>query len=233
MHFPAAGSGLERYAARFGAVEINSTFYRSHRPDTWARWGASVPSSFRFAVKLPKAISHERRLVGCKDLVQRLLDETAVLGDKLAVLLLQLPPTLKYDASLIEDFLTSLTASTAAKVVCEPRHPSWFETAPERALDRLGVARVAADPARVPLAAQPGGWRGLSYWRLHGSPQMYRSPYGADRLADYAVALDEDGAATRPSWWIFDNTASGAAAEDALTLQRIEQARRGSFRGID
>ena len=62
QHFPTAGSHLERYAARFGAVEINSSFYRSHRPQTYAKWAASVPEHFRFAVKVPKSITHQHRL---------------------------------------------------------------------------------------------------------------------------------------------------------------------------
>jgi uncharacterized protein YecE (DUF72 family) len=52
---------LERYATRFSAAEINSTFHRSHKPQTLTRWAASVPDDFRFAAKLPKKISHELR----------------------------------------------------------------------------------------------------------------------------------------------------------------------------
>src|SRR6188768_857106 len=73
--FPGTGSHLERYAAMFDAVEINSSFYRPHKPETYARWAASVPAGFRFAVKLPKAITHERRLVECRDLVERFARE--------------------------------------------------------------------------------------------------------------------------------------------------------------
>lgn len=216
--FPREGSGLERYAARFSCVEVNSSFYRSHRPATWARWGATVPQGFRFAVKVPRTITHERRLVDCRDPVARLLDETAGLGGKLAILLVQLPPSLGYRAGVAEDFFLHLAAKTRARIVCEPRHASWFEAAPDQLLERLGVARVAADPARVPAAAVPGGWRGLSYWRLHGSPVIYRSPYGADRLDSQAALLAREGSAAEPPWCIFDNTASFAATGDALAL---------------
>jgi uncharacterized protein YecE (DUF72 family) len=70
----------------------------------------------------------------------------------------------------------------------------------------------------VPEAAEPGGWRGLAYYRLHGSPAVYRSSYDDGRLEDYAVRLAAEGG---PAWCIFDNTASGAATEDALKLQRL------------
>ena len=86
------------------------------------------------------------------------------------------------------------------------------------------IARVAADPAIVPEAALPGGWAGLAYRRLHGSPRVYRSAYGAARIDDYATAIEAELAAGRDSWCMFDNTASSAAAGDALALAaRLER----------
>ena len=217
--FGTGASALARYATRFGGVEINSSFHRPHRRATWERWAAGVPPAFRFAVKVPKSISHERKLVDCGDLLARFLDEIGGLGDKLAVLLLQLPPRLAFDPSVAEPFLAALTAaSSPARLVCEPRHPSWFERAPDALLDRLGIARVAADPAVVPAAALPGGWRGLGYWRLHGSPRIYRSSYDDGRLDGYAALLRAERAAGRPAWCMLDNTAASAATGDALGL---------------
>ena len=216
--FAAEGSALQRYATRFAGVEINSSFHRPHRAETWARWAASVPDDFRFAVKMPKAISHERRLVDCAELVERFLAEAGALGDKLGVLLLQLPPKLAFDRTLAESFFRHLASHTAAQVVCEPRHPSWFEGDADALLERLRVARVAADPAIVPQATLPGGWRGFSYWRLHGSPIIYRSSYEGARLDHYARLVEAELGQGRPSWCIFDNTASSAATADALAL---------------
>src|ERR1700760_3747408 len=81
--FGAGDSILARYAARLNAVEINSSFYRPHRPATYARWAAAVPQNFRFSVKLPKAITHERRLEDCGDLLDRFVAEVTGLGPKL------------------------------------------------------------------------------------------------------------------------------------------------------
>src|SRR5690606_7037882 len=131
----------------------------------------------------------ERKLRDCGSLVARLLDETSGLGEKLAILLVQLPPSPSYQSGVAEDSFLELTAATPARIVCEPRHASWFDTAPDHLLARFEIARVAADPARVPAAAVPGGWRGLSYWRLHGSPVIYRSPYSAEQLDHYAALL--------------------------------------------
>jgi uncharacterized protein YecE (DUF72 family) len=217
-HFGAGDSALARYATRFGGVEINSSFHRPHRRATWERWAHSVPAPFRFAVKLPKTISHQRKLVDCDELVAPFLEEVAGLGDKLAVLLLQLPPKFAVDRTVAEPFLVRLAASSPALLVCEPRHPSWFEPEPDALLASLGVARVAADPAVDHRAALPGGWRGLAYWRLHGTPRIYRSSYDDGRLDLYASLLREQRLAGRTAWCMFDNTAASAATGDALGL---------------
>lgn len=216
--FPAEGSSLERYSARFKGAEINSSFHRPHRASTWRRWAESVPEDFRFSVKLAKTISHTKRLVDCGDELERFLAEAGELGDKLAILLLQLPPSFAFDGSLADDFLADLAARTPARLACEPRHPSWFEPDADALLDRLKVARVAADPARVPAAAEPGGWRGLAYWRLHGSPVMYRSSYEEARLDAWAEAVRGATEAGAEAWCIFDNTASSAATANALGM---------------
>jgi uncharacterized protein YecE (DUF72 family) len=216
--FPGEGSSLERYSARFDCSEINSSFHRSHRPDTWRRWAESVPQGFRFSAKLPRAITHDRRLADCSEPLAAALAEMAGLGSKLDVLLVQLPPSLAFDQAVAEAFFTQLRSGWERNLACEPRHSSWFEAEADALLAERRVARVAADPARVPAAAEPGGWRGLSYYRLHGSPATYRSSYDDGRLEAYAERL---AAAADPTWCIFDNTASSAATGDALKLKSL------------
>ena len=220
-HFPAAGSHLERYAARFDAVEINSSFHRPHRPATYARWSASVPPSFRFSVKVPKAITHGLRLRDAGGLLQPFLAEAAGLGEKLGCFLVQLPPSLSFEVDPVKSFFAELRALSSAPLACEPRHPSWFEAPADELLRDLAVARVAADPARVPAAGEPGGWRGLSYYRLHGSPKMYYSAYSEEYLADLASRMQADRSAGRDVWCIFDNTTLGAATRNALDLREL------------
>jgi uncharacterized protein YecE (DUF72 family) len=215
-HFPSEGSALERYSARFAGLEINSSFHRPHRASTWQKWAESVPPGFRFSVKVPKTITHERKLVDCDDPLDRFLDELGPLGDKLAVLLVQLPPKLAFDERVADAFLSGLSDRVRAQLACEPRHPSWFESGADALLDRLRIARVAADPAVVPAAASPGGWSDFAYWRLHGSPAVYRSSYDDGRLDDYARAIGATSASE--TWCMFDNTASSQATGDALAL---------------
>jgi len=217
--FPAAGTGLERYAARLNAAEINSSFYGPHRPQTYERWAAAVPAGFAFAVKLPKAITHVARLAAAEDLLAGFAAEVAGLGDKLGVILVQLPPSLAVDAAVAGPFFRQLSnVVPQAGIACEPRHASWFTAEANDLLAGLHVARVAADPAILPVASEPGGWSGLRYYRLHGSPTIYRSSYEAQALETIAADMAQVGAR---DWCIFDNTASGAAIANALSLQAM------------
>ncbi|MDQ6626366.1 MAG: DUF72 domain-containing protein, partial [Verrucomicrobiota bacterium] len=86
-HFAGTGSHLERYAARFPVAEINSSFHRSHRVATWARWRNSVPGGFRFSVKVPKTVTHKCALQDADQLVDAFLAEIAPLGETVGCLL--------------------------------------------------------------------------------------------------------------------------------------------------
>jgi uncharacterized protein YecE (DUF72 family) len=103
--------------------------------------------------------------------------------------------------------------------VLEPRHASWFTQPADRLLRSFDTARVAADPPNgSPLAATPGGWQGLHYYRLHGSPRTYYSGYTQSQLNTLEQTLRQS---TMPTWVIFDNTAHGHATSNALDLQRL------------
>jgi uncharacterized protein YecE (DUF72 family) len=220
-HFPGEGSSLERYAARFRCAEINSSFHRSHRASTWTRWAESAPDDFLFSAKLSKEITHKRKLVGSRELVAAALAEMRLLGPKLHVLLVQLPPSLAFDPRLADEFFGDLRTEWPGRTACEPRHASWFEEEAGALLVRHEIARVAADPARVEAGGGPGGWRAVSYWRLHGSPVPYRTSYDDGRLEAYATAIAAERAEGREVWCIFDNTASSAATGDALKLAKL------------
>ena len=218
VHFPATGSHLERYASRFTGVEINSSFHRSHQPAIWARWRDAVPSHFRFSVKIPKAITHTARLNVNSDVITAFIDEISVLGTKLGCLLVQLPPSLVFEPTIAERFFEHLKVTTAIPIACEPRHQSWFASDADTLLHDLGIARVAADPARVPAAADPGGSRQVVYFRLHGSPKIYYSSYSDDYIQRLAERLPGEASEQRMVWCVFDNTTLGAATGNALNL---------------
>jgi uncharacterized protein YecE (DUF72 family) len=221
--FNAGDSHLARYATRFDVVEVNSTFHRRHAASVFARWAASVPEGFRFSLKLPRGITHDARLERTGDALSRFFDDAAGLGDKLGGVLVQLPPSLAFDAAVALRFFGMVRRRTRAPVACEPRHPSWFEPAVDALWEAEAVARVAADPARLPAASEPGGAgiaAGWHYWRWHGSPRVYYSAYSDAALDLLATRLAARGSTKAPAWCIFDNTAAGHAVCDAARLQQ-------------
>ncbi len=220
-HFGPGDSALARYATRFEVAEINSSFYRPHQRTTYARWAATVPSEFRFSVKLPRTISHDSGLVGVGPLLDHFLDEVGGLGRTLGALLLQLPPSLALDTRRAGSFFRALRRRTPVPVVCEPRHASWFSAQAEALLQRHAISRAAVDPARVAAAALPGGAQGWRYWRWHGSPRMYYSDYPDAALANLAAHLVQHPGQAQAPWVIFDNTAHGFAIANALRLKEI------------
>lgn len=214
---PGDDSHLARYARRLDAVEINSSFYKPHQRKTYERWTQSVPPGFRFAVKMPKAVTHDGGLADAGPMLDRFAGEVAGLGDKLAVLLVQLPPKLAFDATLWDRFLGDLRARIETDVALEPRHASWFTADVDCLLRDQRVTRVAADPVLHGEEA-PGGWDGLAYYRWHGAPRIYYSDYDGVALARIRQRLDGSLAAGSQTWCIFDNTAAGAALGNALAL---------------
>jgi uncharacterized protein YecE (DUF72 family) len=225
--FASQGTHLERYAQTLNCCEINSSFYRLHKNETWERWAKSVPAGFQFSVKMPKTITHKARLNCGPELWASFLQQIRFLHEKLGPVLIQLPPSLEFEETIAKRFFSQLRESHSGDVVCEPRHSSWFDGRADELLQEFRVARVAADPACVPAAAGPGGFAGVAYFRLHGSPRLYYSDYGDDFLNDLAAKLTSLAINTR-IWCIFDNTAAGFAAENALELTSKLKKGRGT-----
>ena len=217
------GTHLERYARLFSGAEINSSFYRPHAAATYAKWAACTSAGFQFAVKVPREITHELALRRARPVLERFLDESAGLAATRGPLLVQLPGSHVFDARVVGRFFELLRSRYGGAVACEPRHASWLAASADALLVRYQVARVAADPARAPGFERPGGWPGFVYYRLHGSPRMYWSRYDAAFIEAIATSLCAVPASV-DAWCIFDNTASGAAIENAQELRlRLER----------
>ncbi len=218
--FPGEGAHLERYSQVFSCAEINSTFYRSPRLSTYSRWVASTPVQFRFSVKAPKAITHQAALAPSREQLQTFLDEVGHLSGRLGPILFQLPPSQAFDEPRARTFFGLFRdLYPEGSAALEPRNLSWFSHEVDQLLAKFRIARVIADPPRAPEAAYAGNsYTGLIYYRLHGSPRVYYSSYSAAWLEKLAASISAHPAGSE-IWCIFDNTASGAAAENALTLQ--------------
>jgi uncharacterized protein YecE (DUF72 family) len=215
--FDCTGTHLQKYAAILTAAEINSSFHRFHEVGTYNRWALATPRQFRFAVKLPRTITHDQQLRRVTLPLERFLKESAGLEGKRGPLLIQLPPSLVFDRRQIKRFLDTLRARYDGPLICEPRHETWFSRVASELLVDYRVARVAADPAVLEIGKQPGGWDGIVYFRLHGSPRKYWSRYTREYI-DVLARLVKEQSQSADTWCIFDNTASGAAIENALEL---------------
>ena len=213
---------LSYYATRFSCVAINSSFYRPHQSATYARWHDETPATFRFSVKMPGSITHESHLQRCASEVARFYDDIAGLRRKLSAVLVQLPPSLEFNGRSVRAFFDAVPRIRGTKVVCEPRHQSWFTSAADDTLRDAGVSRVAADPARYPAAESPAGVRRFAYFRWHGTPRLYYSKYSAEQLANFAARVMQTKATD--AWCVFDNTARHAAWDDALQFMAMLRA---------
>jgi uncharacterized protein YecE (DUF72 family) len=215
---PGSGSHLERYAQRLNAVEINSSFHRHHRVQTYARWASSVPPQFRFSVKVPRTLTHDGGLVADAEVLDQFAEEVAGLGRKLGVLLVQLPPKLEFDKPVTSRFFREFRKRIDVPFACEPRHASWGSKRADSVLDDLAVSRVAADPAPWDGAGEPGGFRKLAYFRWHGHPRKYYSNYDEERLTSLRQQMVLAGKHASHLWTIFDNTVLGCATGNALEI---------------
>ena len=209
---PGEGTHLQRYSATFNAAEINSSFHRPHAEATYRRWADATPAGFLFSVKMPRTITHNLKLRRARAPLEQFLRESSALGGKRGPILIQLPPSFTFDRRVVGRFLELLRTLHAGPLVCEPRHATWFTAAVDGFLSGFEVARVAADPVRAADADRPGGWPGIVYYRLHGSPRPYWSRYEPEYVSSLAARMAPG------AWCIFDNTAAGAALPNALEM---------------
>jgi uncharacterized protein YecE (DUF72 family) len=153
---------LAYYAERFPTVEINYTFYRMPNEKLLAGWAAGTPDGFTFTLKAPRRITHDAKLQRCEDLTQAFCRTATTLGDKLAVLLFQLPPTFKKDAGVLRAFTELLPDGTRAAF--EFRHPSWFDGEVFDVLRARGLALCVADSEKLSTPVEITA--GYAYFRL-------------------------------------------------------------------
>jgi uncharacterized protein YecE (DUF72 family) len=221
--FPREGSHLERYAQVFNCVEINSSFYKDPKPDTYAKWAAMTPPDFLFSVKLNKYFLQEKRLAETGDRLKQTLDGILRLENKLGAVLVQLPPSLAFEEKTVAKFMQQLRKHFAGSVVWEPRHKSWGSPLAIKTLSAFAMNKVLADPEPCPTphALRPQV-ESVRYLRLHGTPIIYRSSYpeiALQRIAQRIISNPISPA--EQTWIIFDNTAHANATENALRLQEL------------
>ncbi|HEU5237032.1 MAG TPA: DUF72 domain-containing protein [Pyrinomonadaceae bacterium] len=173
---------LAYYSRHLPAVEINNTFYRLPQPSMIENWRDQVPATFRFSIKATQRITHIKRLKNCTEETKYLLDTASLLGERLGVVLFQLPPNSKKDTARLKDFLTSLPESIRAAF--EFRHESWSGEDTFGLLREKNCAWVISDTDEKPLSEiiNTAGW---GYLRLR------RTSYEADDLTAWMKRVQE------------------------------------------
>ncbi|MCZ2830103.1 DUF72 domain-containing protein [Modestobacter sp. VKM Ac-2986] len=211
---------LEHHAAHFATVESNNAFYRLPERTTFEAWRERTPDDYRWAVKASRFLTHMKRLREPAEPVARLMDRVAGLGDRLDVVLLQLPPTLRCDVDLLSECLGQFPAGT--RVAVEPRHESWWTDDVRTLLERYSAALCWADRGEQPVAPL---WRTAEwgYLRLHTGAEGWG--YRPETLQLWAQRLS-DTYGDDDVLVYFNNDPGGAATVDAVTFA-------GAVRAVD
>ena len=206
---------LEFYCTRFDTVELNATFYRLPKVETFQSWKKRTPQGFRWAVKANKFITHTKRLKDCEEPIERFYSSVKGLDKKLGPILFQLPPSLQFDEPLFEDFCSLL--SNSYKHVLEIRHASWIDDKAFQIMAKNQIAFCISDTAgRYPYHEQITA--DFTYVRLHGSKKLYASKYATEELETWAKKLLDWGV---DAYVYFDNDFGGNAVENAMELKGL------------
>jgi len=206
------------YSTRFNAVEINATFYRSFRDQTYLNWKAHAPQGFGYVLKVPKTITHRKLLKDVEVDIQTFCQSAALLEESWKMVLLQVPPNLTYDPGLLRAALQVFP--DPSRVAVEFRHDSWFNADIERLLSTLGVAFCNVDSPRHALTDFLTSER--AYIRLHGREHWYSSNYPDEDLVYLASLLRRLSVrGAREVYVFFNNDFGGFAPANALTLKRF------------
>lgn len=209
---------LDHYTTYFDTVELNNPFYRQPERVTFERWRRAVPDDFVYAVKLNRFITHIKRLRIEPDSVERSYGTMAGLGRKAAVVLVQLPPRMKYDAERVERFFR-LVAPRRRRHALEPRDASGFSDEALAHLGRRKVALVIGDTPRWPTHVAVT--TDLVYLRFHGPERLYASSYDDDTLRSWADRIRSWRAEGRDVYAYFNNDGQAFAVRNALRLREL------------
>ncbi len=216
-HLPARRF-LEFYATEFSTVEVNASFYRLPKPETYARWSMQVPDGFVFAVKANRSITHIRRLKDVEPLWEEFMSGARSLGARLGPILLQFPSSFRYDPHRLDAFLRA-SATQSVRLAFEFRHPSWMNDEACRLLSAHNAALCISDSPGYPRSDV---WTAdFAYVRFHGRERLFFSRYSDAQLTEEADKIRRCLESGRDVFVYFNNTAGGHAVQNARTLMRL------------
>lgn len=208
---------LEYYVRRFSTVELNASFYRWPREATFASWNRRLPPGFLLTVKAPRGLTHAKKLYAPEVWIERISRCWHELGDKRAVLLVQLPPAMGRDDARLDYFLGALP--DWIRVAVELRHPSWDSPDVYALLERHGAAYCVMSGAGLPCVLRATA--DIVYVRLHGPDQavLYGGSYPDEDLRWWSDRIREWEGSNREVFVYFNNDGGGNAVRNADTLR--------------
>jgi uncharacterized protein YecE (DUF72 family) len=205
------------YAAHFDTVEINNSFYRLPKAETFEAWRAQAPPGFCYAVKANRFLTQAKKLKDCAEPLQRMMTPFRVLGDRLGPILYQLPPRFRVNLERLESFLELVPKDVTS--VFEFREPSWYRDETWALLERHGASFCVHDmPGSATERLAIGR---AAYVRFHGSAGKYRGRYPDDALLGWTDWLVGEAKAGRTVWCYFNNDIDAHAIHDAQTLKAM------------
>jgi uncharacterized protein YecE (DUF72 family) len=207
---------FEFYAQHFDTIEINNTFYKFPEQKLFDNWYVKAMPGFIFSVKVPKIITHLQKF---KDTAKLLNDFYIIaregLKEKLGPILFQLPPSMKYDEGLLQNIISQM--NVLYDNVIEFRHISWWRKEVFVALKNANIIFCGVSyPGLISDAVVD---LPVAYYRFHGVPQLYYSKYDESFL--HRIAEQIARSETSDAYIYFNNTAAGAALENARYLQYL------------
>lgn len=210
---------LARYVAEFDTVELNASFYRWPRPDTFASWQSRLPPQFELTVKAPRGLTHARRLYGPEEWLERMAAGLHRLAGRRGPLLVQLPPTMQRDDDRLRYFLDRVPPWM--RPVIEFRHDSWNDEEVYALLERCGAAYCIMSGAGLPCVLRATAR--LVYVRLHGpdTGALYAGSYSDGDLHWWADRIREWQGQDREVYAYFNNDGYGHAVRNARTLRSL------------
>ncbi len=208
---------LKFYSQNFDTVELNVTFYRTPRPSTFKKWYEETPPHFVFSLKVPKIITHMKKLRDIKEPLENFLKSISPLQEKARVLLFQLPPSLSYEREGMEEFLKILSAEY--KKVIEIRNRSFHCEEFVELLKKYNVCLCFSDCGKRYPSWYEVQTTDFLYLRLHGAKELYVSNYEEEELQALVEKIRRFEA--EEVYVYFDNTALGYALQNALYLKNL------------
>ena len=207
------------YSSEFDTVEINNSFYRLPKPETFDSWRAQAPPGFCYAVKAHRYATQAKKLKDSEETVPTIMAPVRHLGETLGPVLYQLPPRFRLNLERLEQFLEVVPKDVAN--ILEFRDSSWYDDRVFALLDQAGAGFCAHD---MPGCGSPRLAVGrAAYLRFHGGEGKYWGRYPDERLLGWADWIAGEAKGGRPVWAYFNNDIEGHAVEDARTLRAMVQ----------